>query len=705
LIISIPKNFIDPAVDREKNKYPSPILSREGLMKLIELHDKKVNYDDFLMLYKGDTEKTVALEHRVRAMIRDNQIIKVNKFLTTLDYWPLEKGTIVKNEKEEYVLLTDSNKQLPLHSTLQNMLFNGDYCQFSIIEPLKTAAFHSLIYGSPVYLEGIVVDANEYELPEGYPLAIKITKGRFKHEVVSGRSLKKKKIQIGQQISCRLERNDQSEYILVDVIDEDFPLGVKKIIKQFNLPAVWSSEIEKESKIFEKTQVKKITQRKDLTSLPFVTIDDITAKDFDDAVYAEPLDNDDWRLFVAIADVAHYVKPGSAIDAEASNRGVSVYFPKHVVPMLPEVLSNELCSLKPNVLRYSLVCEMKLTAQGKITSFVFYPAVIRSHARLTYTQVQDHDIPDEMKESVQSLWKVYSLLHEERKRNGYVFFAQQGVQFVLGEHEKVLEINRVPNRDSHHLIEEMMLAANKCAAQFLQEHSKVGVYRTHEEPSEQKVQLLNMLIKPLNLSLDPPYTLDKIAFLSESLQKQHPRLNTLISRIMQRACYQISPAPHFGLNFKLYSHFTSPIRRYPDLLVHRLIYEVLAKNKNPKTVASIPTALKRVNYLERRAEEAERTYHSYLKVQFVQQLANKTLTASVTGLAEFGLFIELEDYPIDGMVHVSEIDGNYWTLNQDMGYLENGQGGEIKIGDQVRVVLVSANSTQLRISFKLVHDA
>jgi ribonuclease R len=701
LTIHIPKNFIDPALGREKNNYTDPILSREGLIKLMSLNGNAVHAQDLLSLYSNE-EKSTALEYRIRAMLRDGQLIELDHLLTTLDYWPRELGTIIKNDKEEYVLLTDSNTPMSLYRSLKNILFNGDYGYFAIIAPLGKAAFYSLIEGSAVYFEGIVEDAKEYELPTGYPVAIKVTQGPFKHEIVSGRSLQQKKLAVGQKVTCKLERHDTTEYVLVDIVG-NFPNGLKKVIRQFNLPAVWSPEITKESKIFEKSQVKKSPERKDLTHLPFVTIDDITAKDFDDAVYAQALDNGAWRLFVAIADVANYVKLGSAIDKEATNRGVSVYFPDHVVPMLPEILSNELCSLKPDVLRYSLVCAMELTPEGLIHSFEFYPAVIRSHARLTYNQVQENQEPEQLKDTVKSLWSVYALLHEARKNNGYVFFAQQATRFVLGPNEQVLEINRSSIQESHHLIEEMMLAANKCAAKFLNDHSDIGVYRTHEQPSEQKVQLLNILLKSLDLSLEAPYSLEQIATLSFKLQEKHPRLNSLISRIMQRASYKTTAEPHFGLNFDLYSHFTSPIRRYPDLIVHRLIYGILEKNKKNPTTGYIPAALKRINYLERRAEEAERLYHTYLKVRFVEQLAKKNLKATITGLAEFGLFVELEEYPIDGMIHVSQIDNDYWTFDQNAGFLTSGHR-TLRIGDHLLVRLLSTDTQQLRINFELIEQ-
>ncbi|NBW56345.1 VacB/RNase II family 3'-5' exoribonuclease [bacterium] len=702
MTIHIPKNFIDPAFEQEKNNYSDPILSREALIKIVEFNKKSVKYIELINFY-SDNEKKEALEFRIRAMIRDGQLILVDDQITTLDYWPLETGTVLKTDDQECVILLANQEKIPLYRPLKNIIFNGDFCHFAIITPLKQAAFYSLIQGSSIYLEGVVQDPQEYDLPEGYPLPIKITKGPFKHEIVSGRCLHRNNITRYQKVTCKLERHDKTDFILVDIV-EDFPFGLKKVIRQFNLPANWSYDIDQEAKSFEKLKIKKTPDRKDLCDLPFVTIDSITAKDFDDAVCAQPLANDRWRLLVAVADVAHYVKLGTAIDKEASNRGVSVYFPDHVVPMLPEILSNELCSLKPDVLRYALVCDMELTAKGAIDKFEFYPAVIRSHARLTYDQVQQGQEPEHIKQSVASLWKVYKLLNESRKKSGYIFFAQQATQFVLDNTEHVLDIKRVLDQESHHLIEEMMLAANKCAAQFLNKHTHVGVYRTHQEPKEEKVQLFNILLKSLDLSLTPPYTLDKIAILSQQLKEKHPRLNVLVSRIMQRASYEPTPERHFGLNFDLYSHFTSPIRRYPDLIVHRLIYDVLSKNKDKQSQGYVPTALKRVNYLERRAEEAERMYHSYLKVSFIKRFAKKKFKGTVTGLAEFGLFIELEDLPIDGMIHVSQIDSNYWHLDEANGFLTSGSK-KIRIGDYVTVTLASADAETLRINFKFVsHD-
>ncbi len=700
----IPKNFIDPQAEREKLNYADPILSREGLILLVQQHDHKVKHKDLLSLYGDNDDKNKTLEYRLKAMFRDGQLVEIDGNVYTLDYWSLEKGLVVKSDTGDYaVYLVDRKKEYPLHRSKPDEIFEGDYGFFSFIEPLNRAAFVKLIEPAIVYLEGVVVDSNEYDLPEGYNYAIKVFKGPYKKDVISARSLSDEELSIKDKVYCRLDRSTDSEYILAEIIPNPYPKGLTSIIKQYGLPWYWPKEVLAEAKELQTRSIRKTKERIDLRDIPLVTIDGSTAKDFDDAVAAMPLDNNQWKLYVAIADVSHYVQEDAALDREASSRGVSVYFPLNVIPMLPEVLSNDLCSLKPHVDRYCLTCEMTIAADGKITEYDFYPAIMNSKARLTYEQVQEGLVPAELTTSISHLWEVYRALNAQRKREGYIHFAQQASVFDLDQKEKVKDISRYELHESNHLIEEMMLAANKCAARFIYKNSEIGVYRTHDEPAEQKVILLNAALKPLGLQLDMPYTLEKIADLSNKLKRLHPRLTVLISRIMQRATYETAPSMHFGLNFDLYSHFTSPIRRYPDLLVHRLIYWILDKKRHPKpTEQSIQLGLQRVNYLERRAEEAERSYHTYLKTEFASRLSGKNLTAMITGLTDFGVFVELDDFPIDGLVHVSQIDSSYWNYEQENGILTNGIN-TLKIGDKLIVKLLTIDSHQNRINFKIVN--
>jgi ribonuclease R len=284
-------------------------------------------------------------------------------------------------------------------------------------------------------------------------------------------------------------------------------------------------------------------------------------------------------------------------------------------------------------------------------------------------------------------------------------FSLQATHFDIIDSEKVVGIARYEGMESYKLIEEMMLAANQCAARLIKESCEYGVYRVHPDPSEQKVQLLNASLKPLDLALTPPYTLPKIQQLSEKLQQQYPRLAPCIARIMQRASYQVHPEPHFGLNFDLYTHFTSPIRRYPDLLVHRLIYAIIEKKNLKPLYKNLKMALDRVNYLERRAEEADRQYQTYLKARFAEELEGQIFQAIVTGFTEHGLFVELDDYPLEGMVHFSQIDGSFWQYLPDQGKIVSSNNAQFVLGDTLTVQLVEVDLAQSRLNFSVVRDS
>jgi len=701
-MIQIPHDFIDRAASREKQSYREPVFSREALIDLMNLHGKDIEIDAFSDVYQDDPEQQKALEYRLKAMVRDGQLIQYGDRYTTIDYWPIVEGSVVMKDKEIVAALSDPEGFFPILRLVPGLLFTGDYAKFAYIEPLNAVALHSIVDSSQVYLQGIIEDPLDYDLPAGYPLVIRVTQGPYDEQVVSAKSLIKKDYPVGSKVYARLDRYSDGDYILAEIIDFiGTPKGIHDVIVQFNLPWVWPTQVETDARDFNDSPIVLAAERVDLTDRPFVTIDGITAKDFDDAVYVERHENGSFDLYVAIADVSHYVRPGTAIDEEAAVRGVSVYFPRYVIPMLPEILSNELCSLKPDVLRYSLVCQIQYNAKGLREGYKFYGAVIRSHARLTYDQVQRRDIPIVFKKNINDLWDVYALLKQARRDKGYISFSQQAVHFDVTDAERVLGVSRVPALEAHHLIEEMMLAANECAALYIQENAPIGVYRVHDTPTEAKVQLLNITLKGIHKELEPPYTLEKISELSLYLQENYPKLATMITRIMQRAGYQIAPDRHFGLNFDLYTHFTSPIRRYPDLIVHRLIYAIISTKKMVEFRGGIKGALDRVNYLERRAEEAERAYQQMLKVRFAQTLEGQEFTAYVTGLSEFGIFIELEEHPIDGMVHFSQLGEGYWTNKPAEGCVAC-PSRSLRIGDAICVRLTQVDNIQQRINFSAV---
>jgi ribonuclease R len=401
--------------------------------------------------------------------------------------------------------------------------------------------------------------------------------------------------------------------------------------------------------------------RRDLRDLPFVTIDGETARDFDDAVYAVR-EGRGFRLVVAIADVSHYVRPGDALDADARERGTSVYFPRRVIPMLPEKLSNGLCSLNPDVDRLAMVCDMAITPAGKVARYAFYAAVFRSHARLTYTAVWDIHSKGRANESLRTLHEVFKVLFQERTRRGAIDFESVETKMEFDPRGKILRIVPEPRNEAHRLIEECMLAANVCAGNFLAERGHPVLYRVHDVPAPEKVTALRDFLAELGLVLpggDKPKPKDYAQLLAKIRPRpDHGLLQTILLRSMKQAIYTPDNLGHFGLAFDAYVHFTSPIRRYPDLLVHRAIKAVLAN----QTYAGVDWEAtgRHCSETERRADDASRDVESWLKCFYMQDHVGGVYEGTITGVTAFGLFVMLDQYYVDGLVHISELGRDYY---------------------------------------------
>jgi ribonuclease R len=410
--------------------------------------------------------------------------------------------------------------------------------------------------------------------------------------------------------------------------------------------------------------------RKDLRDLQFVTIDGETAKDFDDAVFCrrEPPgqgQRQGFRLWVAIADVSHYVRHGDALDADAHERGTSVYFPRRVIPMLPEKLSNGLCSLNPNVERLAMVCEMTISHEGQIERYEFYPAVFRSHARLTYTEVWQKISSGRPPENLSVLYAVFKVLLEQRTRRGAIDFDTVETRMLFDAGGKIEKIVREARNDAHRLIEECMLAANVCAGNFLAEHDHPVLYRVHDVPSAEKVGALREFLAELGMQLpggEIPRPKD-YAQLLERIRKRpdFALLQTILLRSLKQAVYSPSNLGHFGLAFEAYVHFTSPIRRYPDLLVHRAIKAVLQR----KQYAGVDWEALGLHCseTERRADDASRDVENWLKCYYMRDHVGGTFSGSITGVTPFGVFVTLDDYFVDGLVHISELGRDYFQFD------------------------------------------
>jgi ribonuclease R len=455
--------------------------------------------------------------------------------------------------------------------------------------------------------------------------------------------------------------------------------------------------------------------RVDLTDLPLVTIDGETAKDFDDAVYCERRGRG-FRLVVAIADVSHYVRDGDALDRDARERATSVYFPRRVIPMLPEALSNELCSLKPDVDRLCMVCDMDVTAQGRIAKYAFYPAVMHSRARLTYTEVWQWLSADakaelpvrarELMPHLSNLYALFKVLARARERRGAIDFDTLELQMEFDVRGKIVRIVPVERNDAHKLIEECMLAANVCTADFLEKREHPTLYRVHEGPTPEKLAALREFLASCALSLtggDTPTTADYAKLIAKiEGRPDQALLQTVLLRSLQQAQYQPENVGHFGLAYDAYAHFTSPIRRYPDLLVHRAIKACLADRRYTPSDTSWAALGEHCSMASRRADDATRDVENWLKCYFMQDRVGETYSGTISGVTGFGIFVTLDGLAIDGLVHVTELGRDYFRFDPARhAMIGERSGRSFQLAGRVRVKVARVDLENAKIDFTL----
>jgi ribonuclease R len=535
---------------------------------------------------------------------------------------------------------------------------------------------------------------------------------------------------------------------------DDPGMEIEIAVRKFAVPHEFPSEVLTEAlKLPESVRPTDLKQRVDLRDVPMVTIDGEDARDFDDAVYCEPMDKrrKKWRLIVAIADVSHYVTPGSAIDGEAQNRSTSVYFPRRVIPMLPEKLSNGLCSLNPAVDRLVMVADMVVGAEGEIGAYQFYPAVIHSHGRLTYTEVWDAlSIPGSpaarrlapLLPHLQDLYALYKVLAKARVERGALDLETTETYIVCDPNGRIEKIVPRTRNDAHKIIEECMLAANVCSADLLERQKHPALYRIHEGPTPERLGNVRTLLKSLGLHLegdDDPAS----SHYAELLRKIAGRpdqqlLQTVLLRSMQQAVYSPHNAGHFGLSYEAYTHFTSPIRRYPDLLVHRAIKAVLGNKVYVPTIAAgddAPLPMPRgkpgrrapppapkpgkqpagmavweklgliCSANERRADDASRDVEAWLKSYYMRERVGETFSGTVSAVVPFGVFVVLDDLFVEGLVHVSELGSEYFTFNEPMHELRGERTGmRYRLADRVTVQVARVDLEARRIEFRLVRE-
>jgi ribonuclease R len=477
-------------------------------------------------------------------------------------------------------------------------------------------------------------------------------------------------------------------------------MEIEIAVRKFDLPHEFSKKALAQARALP-DEVSEFENRKDLRELHFVTIDGETAKDFDDAVFARR-EGKGWRLWVAIADVSHYVRQGDALDRDARSRGTSVYFPRRVIPMLPEKLSNGLCSLNPNVDRLAMVCEMTITREGEVAGYEFYPALIRSKARLTYTEVWNRLSAGKAPENLATLYELFEALFAERNRRGAIDFETLETRMVFDARGKIERIVPEPRNDAHRIIEECMLVANVCAGSFLAKRKQPVLYRIHDVPAADKVAALREFLAELGLQLpggEIPRPMD-YARLLERIRKRPDfgLLQTILLRSLKQAQYSPGNVGHFGLAFDAYVHFTSPIRRYPDLLVHRAIKAQIANRTYSE--ADWESLGRHCSETERRADDASRDVENWLKCYYMRDHVGGTFTGSITGVTPFGLFVTLDDYFVDGLVHISELGRDYFQFDAARHVLLGERTGKrFRLADRMTVKLVRVDLETRKIDF------
>lgn len=710
---------LDPFLEREKARYGDALPSREFILEVLEKQGVPIREARLLTLLDITAEEADFFHRRLAAMIREGQIICNRKGdICVTDKLELVKGTVLGHSDGFGFLVPDDGSQdLFLSPREMGKVLHGDRVivragladrrgrrEGKIVRVLESV--NARLVGRFFKEHGIAfVVAEDKRISLDIMIPKEETMGAKGGQVVL--------VDIIQQPAPRVQPVGRVTEILGDYAAPGMEIEIA--LRKFDLPYEFPPEVERLSARLPKKVLKKeLAQRKDLRHLPLVTIDSETARDFDDAVYC-CREGDNFRLFVAIADVSHYVHDQDALDQEAFNRGNSVYFPRRVIPMLPEVLSNGLCSLNPQQDRLCMVCEMHWSAAGERLSYQFYPAVMNSHARLTYTTVaklmrlRKSTSAGEYAElfpHIQALHRLFKILQKARKKRGAIEFDTVETEMIFNERGKIKAVLPVQRNDAHRLIEECMLAANVCAANFLQRRQQPVLYRVHEGPSAEKLLALRDFLKEFGLQLrggDKPQAKNY----ANALKRIHGRadaqlLQTVMLRSLSQAMYTPDNSGHFGLAYEAYTHFTSPIRRYPDLLVHRAIKAALAGKTYTPAPEDWHELGRHCSQTERRADEATREVESWLKCFYMQDKIGDCFDGVISGVTAFGLFVTLDDIHVEGLVYISELPSDYFRHDPTKHLLRGERSGKsYRLGDRLRVKLVRVSLESRKIDFVL----
>lgn len=707
----------DPFLKREKQRYEHPLPSREWIIELLEQKGVPSKIEVLARELSITEEEYEFFERRLKAMARDGQVL-INR-----------RGAVCVADKLDLVKCrVEAHKDgfgfaVPLTPTK-----DGDFVLYE--RQMRGIMHGDIVTVRPAGIdrkgrrEGTVLDIVEraqskvvgrFYMDRGVAILEAEDKRLNQSIVLEPDSVAHFKPESGQvivgEIETYPEQNRPAVAKIIEVLGDyaDSGMEIEIAVRKHHLPHQFSEACAKAAKkIPDHVRKSDLKGRVDLRDLPLVTIDGETARDFDDAVFAEKIGRN-YRLVVAIADVSHYVRPDDAIDTDAQERSTSVYFPRRVIPMLPENLSNGICSLNPDVERLCMVCDMVITYAGNIKEYRFYPAVMRSHARLTYNQVWDwisDDLDHPHKAQIDTLYKLFKILQKKRFERGAVEFESVETQMLFDDNGKIEKIVPVVRNDAHKLIEECMLAANVCAAEFLIKNKHTALFRNHLGPTPEKLATLREQLGLLGLQLgggDNPTPKDYAALAEQFKGRPDAELlQVMMLRSMQQAVYEPHCDGHFGLAYEAYAHFTSPIRRYPDLTVHRAIKAVL--NQQTYTPSKSWQALGvHTSFCERRADDASRDVENWLKTYYMRDKVGEIFEGKISGMTNFGLFVTLDGIHIDGLVHISDLGEDYFNFRPEIMAIEGERSGiRFNMGDKVSVRVARADLDTSKIDLTLI---
>jgi len=691
----------DPHQKRESEKYDNPIPSREYILEFIK--EKPLNKFDLYDLLKVDGKQKKPLTHRLKAMVRDQQLScdREGVFSIFSGKSGIMIGTVIANPKGfGFIKLEEGGKDLRLSSKEMQLVFHGDKVKARLLNQRGDAQIVKVIESIKTVVGRLHLDQDDaYVVVDDKRIRNKInisevTEDNTDEQIVIVEIIKSptfKSLAVGkitQILGNYMDEGVETDSALYrNGIPVDF--SEEALAQTAKLPTVVTDE-DKEGRI-------------NITDMKLVTIDGEDSRDFDDAVYAEPTKNG-WKLVVAIADVSHYVKEGSDLDKDAIDRGNSVYFPRRVVPMLPEALSNGLCSINPDVERLCMTCEMNIDSEGNLLDYKFYPAVMLSHARLTYTKVsqilEHHDqaLTNEyapVLDNLNTLYDLYKILKAARTKRGVMDFDRIESQILFNDNGKIDDIVARSRNDAHKLIEECMLMANQATAKFLAHNEEDFLYRTHPKPTAEKVETTRQFLTAIGLTLEggvQPESKHFAKVLEDAKGRDDENIiKTVVLRTMKQAVYTPANEGHFGLAFDDYTHFTSPIRRYPDLLVHRAINRVLDKKKRKPSKKMVETGT-HLSVTERRADDASRDVEQWLKCEYMRDKVGDTFNGVISGVAGFGIFIELTDVFVEGMIAMRDMKDDYYIFDDVHHQLKGERTGRtFQLGDTIKIQVASVS--------------